>query len=241
MNFYPHHISDFNNATRHLTRVERSVYRDLIELYYDTESALTDDIEKLARRVLCNSEEEKKALNDVLSEFFIKKDNGFFHDRCDAEILKYRANTSAKAKAGIASALARQQKATRVEQPLNSVELTNNHEPLTNNLITIVGNGVANCPHQEIISLYAKHLPMLSQVKVWSDARAKTLKARWCENPKRQNLEWWEKFFKYVANSDFLTGRDGVWQNCDLAWLIKSENFIKVIEGKYENKEVSHG
>ena len=29
MNFYQHHIGDFNNATRHLTRLERSIYRDL--------------------------------------------------------------------------------------------------------------------------------------------------------------------------------------------------------------------
>jgi hypothetical protein len=105
----------------------------------------------------------------------------------------------------------------------------------------LVGNGVANCPHQEIIFLYAKHLPTLSQVKVWSDARAKNLKARWAENPKRQNLEWWDKFFAYVATSDFLTGRDGVWQNCDLEWLVKSANLIKVIEGKYENKENKNG
>lgn len=105
----------------------------------------------------------------------------------------------------------------------------------------LVGNGVANCPHQEIILLYAKHLPMLSQVKVWSDARAKNLKARWAENSKRQNLDWWDKFFAYVATSDFLTGRDGVWQNCDLEWLVKSANFIKVIEGKYENKADKNG
>lgn len=100
----------------------------------------------------------------------------------------------------------------------------------------IVGNGVANCPHDEIIKLYAKHLPMLTQVKVWSDARARNLKIRWREDLKRQSLPYWDRFFGYVAKSDFLTGRDGKWQNCDLSWLVKSENFIKVLEGKYENK-----
>jgi len=47
MNYYPHHIGDFNSATRHLTRIERSVYRDLIELYYDTEAPLSRDVDKL--------------------------------------------------------------------------------------------------------------------------------------------------------------------------------------------------
>jgi len=137
MNFYPHHISDFNNATRHLTRVERSVYRDAIELYYDTESVLTDDIDRLQKKLLCRSDEEKQALIDVLDEFFDLHDDGYFHERCDHELSKYRANISAKAKAGIASAKARKQKAaerkrnsTRVKSSLTAVH---NQEPITNN------------------------------------------------------------------------------------------------------------
>jgi len=140
VNFYPHHISDFNNATRHLTRVERSVYRDAIELYYDTESALIFDVGRLERRLICTDETEKEALKSILSEFFIKTDEGFIHERCEIEIAKYRANTSAKAKAGIASAEARrkkkaerEQKSTGVEHALNSVEQTINQEPITNN------------------------------------------------------------------------------------------------------------
>ena len=130
MNFYPHHISDFNNATRHLTRVERSVYRDAIELYYDKEQPLPDDIELLNRKLLCVADEEKRALSTILGEFFTLSDDGYRHSRCDAEIEKYRKNTSAKAKAGIASAAKRQQKPTGVQQKLTRVH---NQEPLTNN------------------------------------------------------------------------------------------------------------
>lgn len=152
MNFYPHHIGDFNNATRHLTRVERSVYRDLIELYYDTECPLNNDLEKLFRRALCVNDEEKKALIDVLAEFFIKDGNKYLHERCDIEIAKYRANASAKARAGIASAKARQQKltdkqhnSTHVEQTLNFVQQTNNQEPLTiNHKKPIKGSRLSN-------------------------------------------------------------------------------------------------
>ena len=56
MNYYQHHIGDFNNATRHLTRVERSLYRDLIELYYDTEKYLTDDVDWLERKMMARTE-----------------------------------------------------------------------------------------------------------------------------------------------------------------------------------------
>lgn len=60
MNHYPHHIGDFNNATRHLTFVERALYRELLDLYYDTEQPLNPDFNKLARRVLATSDDLRK-------------------------------------------------------------------------------------------------------------------------------------------------------------------------------------
>jgi uncharacterized protein YdaU (DUF1376 family) len=144
MNFYPHHISDFNNATRHLTRVERSVYRDAIERYYDTESPLCTDLVSLSKRLLCFSDEEKEALKSILAEFFDLTDSGYVNDRCELEIGKYRANTSAKAKAGKASAQSRMNKSRERKQNSSHVEQistrVNNQEPLTINHKPITSN-----------------------------------------------------------------------------------------------------
>ena len=109
MNYYPHHIGDFNNATRHLTRVERSVYRDLIELYYDTEESLINDIDYLSRRILAASEQEAAAVEQVLTEFFILDNNEefFVNERCEKVISEYQKNRKNKTKAGKASAKAR--------------------------------------------------------------------------------------------------------------------------------------
>lgn len=130
MKHYPHHIGDFDKATRHLTRIERSVYRDLIDLYYDTEQRLTLDKAALCRRIIARSNEESTAVEQVLNEFFTETPTGWYHDRCEAEIAAYHANTSQKAMAGKASAEAKRLKklqalneaATHVGQPLNSVE-----------------------------------------------------------------------------------------------------------------------
>jgi len=116
MNYYQHHIKDFNNATRHLTRVEQALYRALIELYYSTEKPLNSDEKKLARLILARSEEEKNALLIVLDEFFTLEEDGFHNKRCDKEIGKYQANSDAKRRAGQASAAKRKQKSTGVEQ-----------------------------------------------------------------------------------------------------------------------------
>ena len=150
MHFYPHNIAAFNNSTRHLTRVERSVYRDSIELYYDTEQPLPgDDFCWLSRKLLCRTDEEKEALKVILGEFYSLEDGVYRHERCDIEIEKYRANNSAKARAGKASAEARRKKKEaktkpKAEQDLTGVEhalnvsatneqLNKNQEPITNN------------------------------------------------------------------------------------------------------------
>lgn len=138
MNYYPHHIGDFNSATRHLTRIERSVYRDLIELYYDTEAPLSRDVDKLCRLLIARSDEEQAAVSQVLNEFFAATEHGWRHARCDAEIARYHGNKEAKSVAGKASAAKRARQAQHrklgvgaeaVQHPLN-VDATNQEPEL---------------------------------------------------------------------------------------------------------------
>lgn len=99
------------------------------------------------------------------------------------------------------------------------------------------------CPHQEIIDLYHRILPMGRQVRVWNDARRAKLRARWREDIKRQSLGWWERFFGYIADSEFLTGQTTTAGRSpfeiDLEWIVTPANLVKVIEGKYHQREVA--
>ena len=92
------------------------------------------------------------------------------------------------------------------------------------------------CPHQEIIALYHEVLPQCPQVREWTPARAVQLRARWNEDGDRQSLDYWKRFFEYVASCDFLVGKGGGDRPflADLEWLTKSKNFTKVRERKYE-------
>jgi hypothetical protein len=85
--------------------------------------------------------------------------------------------------------------------------------------------------------LYNSILPELAAIKVLNENRKRTLRQRWNENPDQQTLDFWERFFNYVRTIPFLMGEnDRNWQpNFD--WLIKSNNFIKVIEGYYERQQ----
>lgn len=114
MKHYPHHISDFNNATRHLSRIERSIYRDLLDLYYESECALPLSLDYICRRIVAN--ECSTDVQRVLNEFFNETESGWYHVRCEEEIDKYKANNSQRALAGKASAAA---KALKLQQALN--------------------------------------------------------------------------------------------------------------------------
>ena len=115
----------------------------------------------------------------------------------------------------------------------------------------VVGSKLPTCPHKKIIELYAKNLPELAQPKIWDGNRQQNLAARWkwvltakksdgaaFATDHESALNFFDRFFAYVAKSDFLTGRSKDWQ-CDLSWLVKANNFAKVIEGAYERKEAA--
>ena len=45
-----------------------------------------------------------------------------------------------------------------------------------------------------------------------------------------------EEVFRMAAESDFLSGRSGVWRGCSLTWILKPDNLRKILSGKYRNR-----
>ncbi|MDO5769740.1 MAG: YdaU family protein [Psychrobacter sp.] len=98
MHFYNFNPSVFNNSARHLSLVERAIYRDLIDMYYVTEQAIDgSDMPMLERKLMCRTDSEKQALQNILTEFFTKKRSGKYHiARIDNEIRKYQHSEKIK-------------------------------------------------------------------------------------------------------------------------------------------------
>jgi uncharacterized protein YdaU (DUF1376 family) len=180
MNYYPHHIGDFNNATRHLSRTERSLYRDMLDMYYDTEQALTLDFKLLCRKLMARTEEEVTGVEQVLNEFFTKGEQGWIHARCEEVIAEYRGQLEKKSAAGKASAEARaaakaaseaaktKGKATPVEQPLNT--RSTNQEPRTNNQSS-VPEGTGGKPPADL-AVIAKSPDLMTKDELWTAGKS---------------------------------------------------------------------
>ena len=123
-------------------------------------------------------------------------------------------------------------------------------------------DGVPPCPFDKLIDSYKKHLPELPDVRRSLFAGGKNGKAmrsrwRWVLTAKHERgqrigerlaesaqdgVAWFDRYFAFVADSDFLTGKSGAFTGCDLGWLVNASNFEKVLSGKYhaEKREAAN-
>jgi len=93
---------------------------------------------------------------------------------------------------------------------------------------------VSTVPFEEILNLYHESLPELPRCLKLTKTRKAHIRQRWLED--FPDMDAWKTFFGYVKKSRFLTGKsnNGRPFRATLDWLIKAENCVKVVEGKYE-------
>jgi uncharacterized protein YdaU (DUF1376 family) len=253
MHYYKRNLGDYAKKAGRLTMLQHGAYTLLIDSCYDRE--LFPTLEQALEWTWASTEAEVEAVKFVLSRFFtLDKDGCYVQDRILAELLHYQKN------ADINKRIADEREAKRRESRTNRVqvvdEATPNQEPLTTNhkpiykdtKVSLSAEGLPTCPHQDILLLYKKHLPHLTQPRVWEGNRQVILKSRWIQAAKPSNyspegyktkedgLKWWDSFFGYIANDSSLANgfktKDRTWLP-DLEWITNATNFAKIIDGKY--------
>jgi len=76
MHWFPFYSSDFIGATVGLSCLERSLYALMIPLYYEVGPFPVDPV-RTYRIIGCESDEQKRAVDALLREFFVLKDDGW--------------------------------------------------------------------------------------------------------------------------------------------------------------------
>lgn len=97
---------------------------------------------------------------------------------------------------------------------------------------SVESSSVHSCPHQDIICLYLETLPELPRVVLsrWPRSQGeRDLKTRWREDPRHRSLDFWKRFFSAVRSNPHWMGENQRGWQADLRWLLKRENFDKVI------------
>jgi uncharacterized protein YdaU (DUF1376 family) len=251
MHYYQFNIGDYQSHTAHLSDIEDLAYRRLLDWYYLHESPIPNDIPEIARQIRMRSHTESIAI--VLKEFFELTKNGWSSIRANREIAKTgeksaKASASAKArwnKPSDANALPTLSDSNATQ---DTRHITQDTEHILEAKASLSKTSFPTCPHQDILNLYAKHLPHLSQPRVWEGNRQDSLRARWRQAAKPSDyspegykdvaggLKWWDSFFGYIANDTKLAAgfetQGRTWRP-DLEWIVTAGNFAKIIDGKY--------
>jgi len=103
-----------------------------------------------------------------------------------------------------------------------------------------------SCPTEELLNLYHEECKSLPRVLMLNDTRRRHLVSRWRDvdaeddlKSKDEGIQIFRQIFQQVHKSDFLSGRTQnrngrVWK-ASFDWLMMPTNFLKVVEGQYDN------
>ena len=114
---------------------------------------------------------------------------------------------------------------TQVRLGKDSIELDNTSKE--------VSSKNSFCPYEEIVKLFNETCTKLSKVTKITDSRKRDIRARWKEY--EENIDVFKDLFEKTSKSDFLCGKNDRKWKAKFDWLMNPNNFIKVLEGNYEN------
>ena len=204
---------------------------------------LTDEqAGKLFKAIKSYHLNEELELDSLIKVAFSPFKNQFIRDE-----EKYEKTCKARAEAGSKGGKQKQQNlanASKSKQNLaNLADSDSDSDSDSEKNINTPQKPKVVCPHNEILNLWDEVMPShiaRPQSKHWTSKRTayKHLQARWGEVVKESgsdnSKEWFKRFFGYIANQNsFLINPENKWFKLD--WVVKSENFIKIREGSYQD------
>jgi len=87
VNFYKHHIGDYQKKTSHLTVLEHGAYLLMLHAYYSSEKPLPfgRDLYRICRAF---GKKERSAIDKIAAQFWTKTETGYVNGRAFEEIIK---------------------------------------------------------------------------------------------------------------------------------------------------------
>lgn len=255
MNYYQFHIGDFRSGTVNMSRQARWIYRDMLDIYYDTESPLPKDIDVLLDMLGIESQDEKAIVEKHLRFKFSESESGYTHEVCDKVITEYRAKAETARGNGRLGGRpkGKQNKPSGFQSGSDPVATANpvetglktNHKPLTINQepedqkpLSPSGdeNTVKKITYSAIQAAYNKICPpVFPACAVMSEKRKRQIKAM-CDivfldgKPFTQGIEVWEQYFTDCLTNPHWCGQNDRNWRADFDFVTAPKNAIKLME-----------
>ncbi|OOY15082.1 hypothetical protein BMI85_16170 [Thioclava sp. DLFJ4-1] len=243
--YFPMFPSDFEAKTSHLTMAEDGAYNRLLRICWMTPGCtIPSDEAWIMRRVRAFADADKEAVKSVLSEFFDLEGGRY----SNAKLLKiwveahdaHEKRKIAGAKGGKAKALnSNDNDSSNAKAKLKQPEPE--PEPVLRDDTNVsLSEPAVPTPANEVsqaVSAYNETAASTGwpQVQKMTPNRSTQIRARLRDCG---GLEGWAVALSRARESDFLCGRTAKpWTGFGFDWLIKSQNFTKLMEGNYDNRD----
>ena len=249
----PLYVADYLSATSRLTTEQHGAYLLLLMDYW--KNGPPPDNDGVLAQITKLSPDGWSNARTMLQGYFQQQSGQWLHSRVEQELAKANHNKEVNSRRGKAGADARYGKKdapTMLEaslvhssSPSPSPSPSSSIEEGKPSLSTAK---LMACPQEQILKLWAKHLPHLAQPRSWEGTRRANTKQRWNQasrpsayspdgyQTEAAGIKWWDSFFGYIARDTSLSngfetaGR--TWRP-DLEWVMNATNFQKIIDGKY--------
>lgn len=185
IHYINHNFSDWDSQTKHMSRLERSIYLDMRTLYFSDAGVHNgkidaSDFELLCYRLSCRSDDEIKALKLLLKDKFKKIGNSYRHadwdrqikaiqwemKKSNATVTERNANSNGQVTAGNASGNA---------EPLSQAERQARYKKRKKMLKALINKGIAidgNASYDEISNAYHAHFGNGQVTQIVTDGNA---------------------------------------------------------------------
>lgn len=253
------YVADYLADTGHLTTEEHGAYLLLLFSYWQTGKPLrANRLASVARM----QPERWKEIEPTIREFFHVAQGEWVHFRVEADLEsvanKQKKNSEAGKASAKARALAKQALAegdstdvpTDVEQTYQRNVNHTDTDTDTDKEKIKSSCDLPSKPRDEkpepridyasILKSFQDRLPALPQPRDLTDTRKKKIRSIVKRGGKYAQPDFFDRYFKYVSESDFLMGRTAKpWNGCCIDWLINPTNFQKIVEGNYHKDQAN--
>ena len=238
MHYYKRHLGDYAKDTRHLSMAEHGAYCLLLDYYYATEKPIPDA--RCERIANAYADEEKKAVRQVLSEFFKETKDGWRNLKAD-QVIAASHDKSLKAKEAAEARWhsERNADAMRTHSERNAI-----HKPLSISKKKIQKESGADAPQsaEAMLTAYRTNLPNCQSVHVLNPKRRKRFAAaeklarQVCKSQGWEYVpeQFWSAYFGQCAKDPWMRGEvanpnNANWrQNIDV--LLAEDRFASIMD-----------
>jgi uncharacterized protein YdaU (DUF1376 family) len=240
--YFPLFPTDFDADTGHLNFAEDGAYNRLLRLSWRCpEAKMPDDLDWICRKARAVTDADRALIEAVLSEFFTRKGGKVFSARLHKEWVAANAAHQKRVLAGKSGGDAKARK-TKENAPSNAKAMPYQPDPEPEPDIREekepIGSVIAP-PLDDVSEAVRAYNETAAQVgwptvQKMTDSRRRALRSRIAD---AGGIDGWRIALGKAAQSDFLCGRSPkAWSGCSFDWLTASKNFIKIMEGNYDNR-----